>query len=56
MKDCKSYFIKSLIVSKEKTDGHQRELIKIMRKMKLSKDNEGLFFDIGMGIWEYGQK
>ena len=35
---------------KEKTDGHQRELIKIIHQMKLSKDNEGLFFDLCMGI------
>jgi hypothetical protein len=36
---------------KGKTDGHQRELIKIIRKMKLSEDNEGLFFDVCMEIW-----
>ena len=35
-----------------KTDGHQRELIRIVRKMNLSEKNEGLFFDICMQVWE----
>jgi len=34
-----------------KTDGHQRELVKIVRKMKLLEDNEGLFFHVCMQIW-----
>ena len=35
-----------------KNDGHQRELIKIVRKMSLNEDQEGLFFDVCMNIWE----
>ena len=43
-----STIIKSI---KDKTEGHQRELIKIVRKMKLNEENEGLFFDVCMEIW-----
>jgi hypothetical protein len=39
-----------------KTDGHQRELIKIVRKMNLNEDQEGLFFDVCMNIWEEVKK
>jgi len=35
-----------------KSDGHQRELIKIVRKMKLSEREEGYFFDICVTLWE----
>ena len=35
-----------------KNDGHQRELIKIVRKMSLNEDQKGLFFDVCMNIWE----
>lgn len=41
---------------KGKEDGHQRELIKIVRKMQLNEKNEGIFFDVCMSIWEYVKK
>jgi hypothetical protein len=37
---------------KEKTDGHQRELLKILLMMDLDERYEGLLFDICMNIWE----
>lgn len=33
-------------------DGHQRELLKVLYKMKLSEKHEGLLFDVCMTIWE----
>ena len=44
-----SKIIKSII---GKQDGHQRELLKVVRKMTLSEKNEGLFFDTCMQVWE----
>ena len=35
-----------------KGDGHQRELIKILYRMDLSEQHEGLLFDLCMNIWE----
>jgi len=37
---------------KGKNDGHQRELIRIVRRMKLSEREEGYFFDICVTLWE----
>lgn len=37
---------------KEKKDGHQRELLKILYKMKISEKHEGQLFDICMNLWE----
>lgn len=39
-----------------KTDGHQRELIKLVSKMKLDEDQEGAMFDQCMTIWESVKK
>lgn len=36
----------------EKGDGHQRELLKIIRKMELSEEQEGVLFDKVISIWE----
>ena len=36
----------------EKKDGHQRELLKILYKMKISEKYEGRVFDICMNLWE----
>jgi len=36
----------------DKDDGHQRELLKIVRKMKLSEKDEGYFFDVCVNLWE----
>jgi len=33
-------------------DGHQREWLKVLEKMKLTEDNEGRLFDICITIWE----
>ena len=35
-----------------KKDGHQRELIKILSRMKLKDEQEGILFNICMNIWE----
>jgi len=35
-----------------KGDGHQRELLKVLNKMELSEDQEGILFDRCLTIWE----
>lgn len=35
-----------------KSDGHQRELIKVISKMELDEEEEGKMFDICINIWE----
>ncbi len=37
---------------KNKEDGHQRELLKILLMMELDEKYEGILFDICMNIWE----
>lgn len=37
---------------KGKEDGHQRELLKILNRMKLNEDQEGRLFDACLSIWE----
>jgi hypothetical protein len=37
---------------KDKKDGHQRELLKILYKMEIDKKYEGRIFDICMNLWE----
>jgi hypothetical protein len=37
---------------KEKNDGHQRELLKILLMMELDESYEGVLFDICMNVWE----
>lgn len=45
--------VKTIIDSiKGKEDGHQRELLKILYKMKISDKYEGQIFDICMSLWE----
>ncbi|ANW95196.1 hypothetical protein AXE80_02365 [Wenyingzhuangia fucanilytica] len=44
-----SDFIK--ILPKQK-DGHQREILKILDKITLDDDQEGILFDLCMSIWE----
>ena len=36
----------------KKRDGHQRELLKILYKMKINEKFEGQIFDICMNLWE----
>jgi len=35
-----------------KGDGHQRELLKILNRMELNEDQEGILFDVSLSIWE----
>ena len=45
--------IKSIVnCIQEKEDGHQRELLKILYKMKISEKYEGQIFNICMNLWE----
>jgi hypothetical protein len=45
--------IKSIVdCIQEKEDGHQRELLKILYKMKISRKYEGRIFNICMNLWE----
>lgn len=37
---------------KDKKDGHQRELLKILYKMELNEKQEGIVFDICIRLWE----
>ena len=39
-----------------KTDGHQRELIKILLEMELNNEQQGCLFDICVSIWEQVDK
>jgi len=39
-----------------KSDGHQRELLKLTRKMKVDEDEEGFLFDVCIGLWENPNK
>ncbi|MBC8266489.1 MAG: hypothetical protein H8E84_05930 [Flavobacteriales bacterium] len=48
----KKHLTKIIKSIESKADGHQRELLKIVRKMKLSEKNDGLFFDVCINIWE----
>ncbi|HEX2961035.1 MAG TPA: hypothetical protein VHO43_04545 [Ignavibacteriales bacterium] len=36
----------------DKTDGHQRELIKILSKMELNEDQKGFLFDFCVNLWK----
>ena len=41
---------------KDKEDGHQRELIKILLEMDLNEEQEGYLFDICVSLWEEVEK
>jgi len=46
-------YIKPILASiKTKKDGHQRELLKILDRMKLNGKSEGMVFDICIRLWE----
>ena len=46
-------YIKKIVDSlKDKDDGHQRELLKILLQMELKEEYEGILFNICMNIWE----
>jgi len=36
----------------EKEDGHQREYLKILNRMKLTEDQEAILFDVSITIWK----
>lgn len=36
----------------DKSDGHQRELLKILSRMELNEDQEGFLFDFCMNMWK----
>lgn len=48
----KKYIKPILACIKSKNDGHQRELLKILYRMKLSDKEEGTVFDICIRLWE----
>lgn len=37
---------------KHKKDGHQRELLKILEKIKLTQEQEGKLFDLCISLWK----
>jgi len=50
-------FIKPILACiKSKNDGHQRELLKILYKMKLTDKEVGMVFDICIRLWEQTSK
>ena len=48
----KKYIKPILACIRTKNDGHQRELLKILYRMKLSDNEEGIVFDICIRLWE----
>jgi len=48
----KKYIKPVLACIKAKNDGHQRELLKILYRMKLADREEGMVFDICIRLWE----
>ena len=45
--------IKTIVESiKDKNDGHQRELLKILYKMEINEKYEGILFNICIDLWE----
>lgn len=47
----KPYTTKFLEIIPQVKDGHQRDLINVLRKMNLNEEEEGLFFDLCVTIW-----
>lgn len=46
-------FIDKIIeVLPSKKDGHQRELLKLLEKLKLGDDQEGVLYDVCISIWQ----
>jgi hypothetical protein len=46
-------YIKDIISSiLEKSDGHKRELLKILLQMEISEEYEGILFNVCMNLWE----
>lgn len=51
-KRIKKHINKIVKAVKGKSDGHQRELLKILLMMELDEKYEGILFDICMNFWE----
>ena len=51
-KRIKGHIDKIINSLKNKKDGHERELIKILSKMELNEEQEGYLFNICMTVWE----
>lgn len=51
-KRIKKYINQIVKAIKDKNDGHQRELLKILLMMDLDEKYEGFLFDLCMNIWE----
>jgi hypothetical protein len=51
-KRIKKHVNKIVQAVKGKSDGHQRELLKILLMMDLDEKYEGVLFDICMNVWE----
>ena len=51
-KRIKKHIKKIVNAVKNKSDGHQRELLKILLMMELDEKYEGVLFDLCMDIWE----
>ena len=46
-------YIKDMInVLPERNDGHQRELLKILERMEIKEEYEGLLFDHCVTVWK----
>lgn len=50
------YIPKIINILPDRSDGHQRELLKILLKMELDEDFESLLFDISVTLWEQVRK
>jgi hypothetical protein len=48
----KKHINKIVKAVKGKSDGHQRELLKILLMMELDEKSEGILFDFCMNVWE----
>jgi len=51
-KRVKKHILPILKCIKQKKDGHQRELLKILSNMKISEKHEGQIFDICINLWK----
>jgi hypothetical protein len=52
----KPHVLKIIKVLPDRKDGHQRELLKILLKMELTKDFESALFDTSITLWEQVRK
>ncbi len=48
----RGYIRKIIDALKNKNDGHQRELLKILLQIELKEKDEGILFNICMDVWE----